>query len=246
MPAMSRTRSRAPEAAATGRDSASRTGAAASAMRVRNGSNTAWSALPIKTSAAASRISSVGAVRCKAARNGASARISEAPQPSRLCRTPEGAPQGPKTRGPKVQGRARGVSAAAEPSFPQYPRAISRLKLTTALHADQKVFQRLHLFQGASGAERDAAQRVLGDRYRQSGRMTQHEIQIGEQRAAASQHDTLIDDIGGQFGRGVFERDLDRLDDLSDRLGEAFADLPFGDDNLLRDAVHQVAALDLH
>src|SRR5207302_7102166 len=45
---------------------------------------------------------------------------------------------------------------------------------------------------------------------------------------------------------GVFERDLDRLDDRPHRLGQAFRYLALADDDLLGHAVHQVAALDLH
>src|SRR5437868_14775738 len=44
----------------------------------------------------------------------------------------------------------------------------------------------------------------------------------------------------------MLERNLHRLDDRADRLGEAFADLPFADDDFLRYAVHQVAPLYLH
>ena len=76
--------------------------------------------------------------------------------------------------------------------------------------------------------------------------MPDHQVQIGEQRAPAGQHDALVDDIGGELGGGVLERDLDRLDDRAHRLGEAFGDLPFADHDLLRHAVHQVAPLDLH
>jgi hypothetical protein len=44
--------------------------------------------------------------------------------------------------------------------------------------------------------------------------MAQDRVQIGQQRAAAGQHDALVDDVGGQFRRGVLQRDLHRLDDL--------------------------------
>src|SRR5437868_1808360 len=76
--------------------------------------------------------------------------------------------------------------------------------------------------------------------------MTQDEIEVAQKGAAARQHDALVDDVGGELGRGMLERDLDRLDDGADGLGEALRDLALADDDLLGDTVHEVAALDLH
>src|SRR5690606_10869099 len=73
----------------------------------------------------------------------------------------------------------------------------------------------------------------------------QHMIEIAEKRAAAGENDTLVDDIGGKFRRGVLKRDLYRLDDRPDRLGEAFGNLPLADNQFFGNAVHQVAAADL-
>src|SRR5260221_12883055 len=71
-------------------------------------------------------------------------------------------------------------------------------------------------------------------------------VEIAEQRAAAGQDNTLVDDVGGQFRRRVLEGDLDSLDNRADRLGEALRYLPLADDDLLRDTVHQVAPFDFH
>src|SRR5690242_1870153 len=71
-------------------------------------------------------------------------------------------------------------------------------------------------------------------------------VEIAQKSAAARQHDALVDDVGGELRRRVLERDLDRLDDGADRLGETLGDLPLADDDLLGHAVHQIAALDLH
>ena len=76
--------------------------------------------------------------------------------------------------------------------------------------------------------------------------MAQHGVHVREQRTAAREHDALVDDVGGQFRCGVLQRDLHGLDDGAHRLLKALGDLPLGDDQFLRDAVHQVAALDLH
>src|SRR5207253_10553728 len=72
------------------------------------------------------------------------------------------------------------------------------------------------------------------------------QVKIAEQRAAASQHDPLIDDVGGELGSGVLERNLDRLDNRAYRFGEAFGDLALTDHDFFGHPVHQVAPLDLH
>src|SRR4051794_21903692 len=97
--------------------------------------------------------------------------------------------------------------------------AVSRLP-----RVDQHMPQRLHLLERPSGAERDATERIVGDRNRQTGRMPDDMIEIGEERAAAGQHDPLVDDVGGELWRGVLQRHLDGLDDRADGLGEAFRD----------------------
>src|SRR5262245_10678002 len=74
--------------------------------------------------------------------------------------------------------------------------------------------------------------------------MTQHEIQVAEQCAAAGKHDSLVDDVGSQFRLSMLKRDLHRLHDGPDRLSNALGDLPFGDDQFLRNSIHQVAASD--
>src|SRR5260370_11216931 len=76
--------------------------------------------------------------------------------------------------------------------------------------------------------------------------MPQHQVEIAEQRAAAGQHDALVDDVGGEFGGRMLERHLDGLDDRADRFGEAFGYLALADHNFLWHAVHQVAPPDLH
>jgi hypothetical protein len=97
-----------------------------------------------------------------------------------------------------------------------------------------------------AGAQGHAQQGLLGHRDRQAGGLAQDSVHVRQHGAAAGEDDALVDDVGGQFGRGVLEADLHRLDDGADRLLQALRDLPLGDDQLLRDTVHQVTALDLH
>src|SRR5215472_11155693 len=54
---------------------------------------------------------------------------------------------------------------------------------------DQDIPQGPHLFEGAAGAERNTAERVVGDRDGKAGGVAQHQVQVAEQRAAAGQHD---------------------------------------------------------
>ena len=77
------------------------------------------------------------------------------------------------------------------------------------------------LFHRPAGAERDAGQRIVGDGDRQAGLVAQHLVEPLEQRAAAGQHDALVDDVGGKLRRGVLERDAHALDDRADRLATA-------------------------
>src|SRR5476651_1412111 len=114
------------------------------------------------------------------------------------------------------------------------------------VHGGQDAAQLIDIFHRMSRAKRDAEQRILGHRNRQAGGLAQHGVHVGQHGAAAGKHDALVDDVGGQFGGGVLQRDLHGLDDGADRLLQALGDLTLGDHQFLRHAVHQVAALDLH
>src|SRR3954469_13884704 len=53
----------------------------------------------------------------------------------------------------------------------------------------------LGVLQRAARTERNTGQRVVRDRHRQTGLFAQYLIEIGEQRAAAGEHDALVDDV---------------------------------------------------
>src|SRR5687768_5119723 len=107
------------------------------------------------------------------------------------------------------------------------------------IHADQGVAMRLDIFQAAAGSERYAGQGVVGHRNRQAGCMAQDIVEIGEQGAAAGQNDAFIDDVARQLRGGMFQGDLNRLDNGPDRFGQGFRHLPLRDDQFLGHAVHQ-------
>src|SRR3546814_19823926 len=48
-----------------------------------------------------------------------------------------------------------------------------------------------------------------------------HVVHVAEQGAAAGAHDALVDDVGGQFRRGVPEGDLHGIHDGADLRSEA-------------------------
>ena len=77
------------------------------------------------------------------------------------------------------------------------------------------------------------------------GLLAQQLVEAFEQRAAAGQHDTAVHDVGGQFRGRLFQGDAHGLHDAFHLFGDGFAHFLGGDDDVLRDARHQVAALDL-
>src|SRR5579872_4870807 len=83
----------------------------------------------------------------------------------------------------------------------------------------------VELFEGLAGADDDRAERVFGEEDRQARLFAQERVEVLQERAAAGEDDAAIGDVAGQLGRRALQRDLDRLDDGVDRLGERVADL---------------------
>src|SRR5690606_10227534 len=55
--------------------------------------------------------------------------------------------------------------------------------------------QQVDLVEGAAGAEHDGELRILADHDREPGLLAEQHVEVLEQRAAARQHDALVDDI---------------------------------------------------
>ena len=104
----------------------------------------------------------------------------------------------------------------------------------------------VHAFERHAAAAHDAGQRLLGDQHRQAGLLGQQAIEVAQQRAAAGQHHAALGDVGAELGRGLLERDLDRRDDLVERIGQRLEHLVAADREAARHALGQVAALDFH
>ena len=68
----------------------------------------------------------------------------------------------------------------------------------------------VHQFDYAAPASRDTGERVIGNDNRQTGFLHQEFVEIAQQRATASQHDTPIGDIRSQFRWCLFQGFLSR------------------------------------
>ncbi len=66
----------------------------------------------------------------------------------------------------------------------------------------------------------DAGERVFGDAHVQAGGVGDHRVDAAQQCAAAGQDDAVVDQVGGQFRLGPFQRAGDRFDDRADAAPE--------------------------
>ena len=110
----------------------------------------------------------------------------------------------------------------------------------------QHVVQHVHMVQHRAGAGGHTVQGVLGHMDVDAGLALDQLIQAPQQGAAAGQGDAPVDDVGAQLGRGALQRLLDGLGDLDQALQQSLPDVLRVDHDVLGQAVHQVAALDLH
>ncbi len=60
--------------------------------------------------------------------------------------------------------------------------------------------------------------------------------------SAAAEHQAVVDQIGGQIGTAMVQRQLDRLDDLLQGLGQGLPHLLAGDRRAARQAAYRVDA----
>src|SRR2546429_9717915 len=106
------------------------------------------------------------------------------------------------------------ASAALEP-------ASARL----AAAPGARPFQGLELVERLAGAQHDAGQRGLRPSDLEPRFGTDPLVDPAEQRSAAGEDDPPIADVGGELGRGAFERVLDGGDDPLDRSVKGVAEL---------------------
>src|SRR5208337_3671092 len=111
---------------------------------------------------------------------------------------------------------------------------------------DRNLTQQLEVREHLARAQHHAAQRVVGDRNRQSRFLADAFVEVLDERAAAGEHDAVVADIGGEFGRRAFERHADGIHDGRNAFTERFADFAVVYCDRLGYAFDQVAAFDFH
>src|SRR5262245_40329044 len=84
---------------------------------------------------------------------------------------------------------------------------------------------RLEFLEAPAGAYRDTGQRALRKVDRHLRLVAEPLVEAVQEGAAAGEDDPAVHDVGGELGRRLVERRLDRLDDLADRPVERAADL---------------------
>ena len=71
----------------------------------------------------------------------------------------------------------------------------------------------------------DTEQRVFRDMHKDSRFMADQIADAADECTTASQHDSAIDDVGGQFGRSALQGTFHRFHDHVQRLGNRFAQI---------------------
>src|SRR6266853_571984 len=95
-------------------------------------------------------------------------------------------------------------------------------------------------------AEHDRCQWIIRDRNRQTGFLTDALVEVLEQRAAASENNTPVADVGRKLWWRALERDAAGVQYGRDAFGKRFADFAVINRDGPRHALDQIAALDFH
>jgi len=110
----------------------------------------------------------------------------------------------------------------------------------------QKEGWQVEVIEEDAGALGDGADGVVGHADGQPGLLGDHPVESPQERPAAGHHQARIDQVAGQFGRGLLQGSLDGVDDGGHGLLEGLADFGGVDHRLAGQAGDDVAALDLH
>src|ERR1700733_5523408 len=181
--------------------------------------------------------SSIGAARSEAK---ARARLKSVgcPRPSRTIITARTA-QTASDIGvpPRLRASLRLPFAILSPILAHFPHSERRRQNVTVFFG---------ILKNPARSERHARQGIVGNADRQARFLPKNLIEVGEQRAATGQDDPLVHDIGREFRRSRFERNLDRLHDLACGFRERLGYVLLADGDFLGYAIQKIATLDLH
>src|SRR5579884_2242768 len=82
---------------------------------------------------------------------------------------------------------------------------------TRAMLIERNLPQQPEIFQHFASAHDDRSERALRNGHAQPRLAADADVQVAQERAAASEHDPAVTDIGAQLRRRGFERHADRL-----------------------------------
>ena len=102
------------------------------------------------------------------------------------------------------------------------------------------------MIEDGAGAESNAVQRGFGNVYLNAGFVLDQSIQPAQQGTAARKHDAAVNDIAGKLRRSAFQRVLDGFHNAHQVFVHCLAHFFRADQDIFRQAIHQVTALDLH
>jgi hypothetical protein len=72
--------------------------------------------------------------------------------------------------------------------------------------------QQVQLVQRSPGPDGDSGEGILCQHDRKARRLPEQDVEVAQLRAAADEHDALVDDVRRQLGRRALQRDLRGLD----------------------------------
>src|SRR5579862_7698313 len=125
------------------------------------------------------------------------------------------------------------------------PAPTERRRRARRPSGDRDLLEELHMVERLAAAKNDGAYGIVTHHDRQAGLFAEEHVEVSQERSAAGDDDSLVDDVCRQLGRSLLEGGENGLDDGVNRLGQRLADLVAVDDDGLGDTGDHVAPLDL-
>src|SRR6266850_2499979 len=148
----------------------------------------------------------------------------------------------PASRRRRMRSAAPARSTRSKPT----PSTSTRAGTNLLADGDEASAEEVDVLQRQAGALRHAVERVLRDVAGDAGDLRQELVHVAQQRAAARQDHSLVDHVGRQLRRGLFENGLHRRDDLLEHWVHRLGDLVAADRDHPRQTRDEVTTSDLH